>query len=159
LASALRTIGQRTTSANVRNWTLTRALELEGTLNRDRFRVHRFPAGLVAHGDPAVFIDALRVLVLPEVAAAVSGHICFHVGDTSRGLQIRNAVGVPTDGEDADVSLTMSQQTFAQVLGRKTSLIDALAADEVRLEGDQDVAATILACFDLPTLQLVAARH
>jgi len=144
-------------SANVRNWTLTRALELEGALNRDRFRVHRFPAGLVEHGDPAPFVDALRVLVLPEVAAAVSGHICFHVGETSRGLRIRNAVGVPTNGEGADVSLTMSQQTFAQVLGRKTSVVDALAAGEVTLEGDQASAAAILACFDLPTLQLVAA--
>ena len=48
LASALRTIAQRTTAANIRNWCLTRALELDGQLDVSRFRRHRFSGGQVA---------------------------------------------------------------------------------------------------------------
>ena len=45
LAEVLRTIGRRTPSANIRNWCLTRALELDGTLDLDRLRVHVFGRG------------------------------------------------------------------------------------------------------------------
>jgi alkyl sulfatase BDS1-like metallo-beta-lactamase superfamily hydrolase len=42
LAQALRGVAYATPSANVRNWCLTRALELEGSLDLSRFRRHRF---------------------------------------------------------------------------------------------------------------------
>ena len=42
LATALRGVAYTTTSANVRNWSLTRALELDGSSNLERFRTHRF---------------------------------------------------------------------------------------------------------------------
>ena len=41
-ADALRAIAYRTSSTNVRNWCLTRALERDGSIDLGRFRTHRF---------------------------------------------------------------------------------------------------------------------
>ena len=42
LARALRTAAQHTTSSNIRNWCITRALQLEGDIDEVRLNTHRF---------------------------------------------------------------------------------------------------------------------
>ena len=42
LATALRGVAYSTSAANIRNWCITRALELDESLNLSRFRKHRF---------------------------------------------------------------------------------------------------------------------
>ena len=44
LANSLRKVAQTTTAANIRNWCLTHALELEGSLNLERHRDIGSPA-------------------------------------------------------------------------------------------------------------------
>ena len=55
LATALRDVGQRTTSANIRNWCVTRAMELDGLIDLTRFRQHRFGYSEVMAGEPAAY--------------------------------------------------------------------------------------------------------
>ncbi len=57
LAGALRTVGQRTTAANIRNWCLTRARELDGGVEVSRFRRHRFSKEQIATADVVLTID------------------------------------------------------------------------------------------------------
>ena len=79
VALVLRAIGQRSTSSNVRDWCLSRALELEGALDMARFRVHRFRANLVAE-DPVTYTHALRLLLDPDAATSVDTEIKFDFG-------------------------------------------------------------------------------
>ena len=153
LAAVLRTIAQRTTSANIRSWCSTRALELEGQLDLGRLRGHHFRAAEV-QADPAGALRVLRVLLDPPRAQDVNRVLAMDFGDGCRGgLHIRHGVAVPTAGEQADVRCALSPATWAQVLaGRQT--VDAAFADGsiTMLQGDAAEARRLLACFDHPSL-------
>ncbi len=153
LAAALRTVAQRTTSANVRNWSLLRARELEGVADVSRFRVHRFSRGEVASSPPEMYVRALRVLLDPERAAGLDTHVRFDIDGTSTGLHIRRGVAVPTDGDGADLSVTTSLDTWASILATKLSLDDALTAGSAQLGGDVTQLRSTLACFDLRSFE------
>lgn len=150
LATSLRTVARRTTSANIRNWCLTRALELEGALDLSRLRHHRFGRRQVMAGDPAVFVHALRVMLDPERASGIDCHIRWHVtGGPECGLHVRGHVAVPTDGTSADHELALSHEVLADLLGGATTLGAALESGAVQLSGDEDLVRAALAAFDV----------
>ena len=153
LAAVLRAIAQRTTSANARNWCLTRALELDGALDLTRFRTHRFGRGEVLANPPELFVRALRVLLDPARAEGVDDHLRWEFDDgTSVGLHVRRQVAVPTDGAGAELALHLDRPTWAGILSGRQSLGEAMAAGTVTLTGDEGRIRRILASFDHPTL-------
>ena len=138
LATALRTVGQRTTSANIRSWALTRARELEGSIDLSRHRRQTFGvrAALALH--PRDLIAALRVRVDPDLAVGIDAHLGFDVADHGRtGLHLRHSVAVPTDGEGADAMLELDRTTLAELVAERITLADAVAAGRVSVVGDQ----------------------
>ena len=150
LATALRTIGRRTTSANIRNWTLTRARELDGDLDLSRHRVNAFTARMAMALDPADLIAALRIGVDPESAAGVDTHIAFAVeGHGTTGLHVRRSVAVPTDGTGADVTVSLDRAALADVVSGTSTLADAEAAGRVGIEGDRQALAAGAAAVGL----------
>lgn len=152
LAEALRTVGRRSTAANIRNWCLTRALELEGTLPLDRLRVHVFGRAAVLGAAPATTVHALRVLLDPDAAAGVDDHLRFRFADGAvAGLRIRHHVAVPTDGADADLELTLDLETWADVCSARRSVADAIETGAATVSGDRDRVDRVLACFDHPS--------
>ena len=153
LAAGLRGVAQCTTSANVRNWCLTRALDLEGAVDLSRFRVHRFRAGEVAAQTLTQSLKVLRVLVMPERTDGILQSICVRL-DTgeSAGLLIRNSVAVLNDGDSADLQVSMNKGHWAALLGGKITLSELLAQDDVDAE-DADAVKGFFGCFDLLTLQ------
>ncbi len=155
LARCLRTIAQRTPSANIRNWCLTRCRELEGEISLDRFREPTMNRGLVQSGDPARTIASLRVAIDPERAGCIDDHLQFSIeGSPPVGLRIRNSVAVPTDGAGAELNVAMNLATLAKVLSGRRPISDAVAAGEVTISGDHDRVAKVLGCFDITTLHL-----
>ncbi|MGI9596167.1 MAG: alkyl sulfatase dimerization domain-containing protein, partial [Acidimicrobiales bacterium] len=155
LASVLRAVAQRTTSANLRNHCLTRALELDGALDLARFRVHRFGRAEVLAHPPELFVHTLRVLLDPVLAEGIDEHIRFEFTDgTTTGLHVRRSVAVPTDGSGADLAVGLSLETWAALLSNKTTLDEALAADQLELTGDRGRIRTVLGCFDHAALRL-----
>lgn len=154
LAAVLRTIAQCTTSANIRNWCLTRALELESQLDLARFRTHRFRVDDV-RTDPVVYVHTLRVLVDPASAADVDDELGWRFPDgTTAGLRVRHGVALPTDGSTAEVIIELDVDTFAKVLARRMLLADAVAGGTARITGDTNRARNLLACFDHDALHL-----
>ena len=147
LAAVLREIAQRTTASNIRDWCLTRALELEGELDLSRHRTHRFAAGAVMSAGPSGTIQALRVLLDPVAAGRRDDHLRFVVGDETCGLRLRNSVAVPTDGAEADIEVQLDHATLAAIMANKTTLSSELASGSVRTSSPDAVAA-FLACFD-----------
>lgn len=149
LASVLRAIGQRTTSANVRNWVITRALELEGSLDLGRFRTHRFGQRDVLANPPEVFVRTLRVLVDPKRAEGVNDHLCWEFADgTTIGLHVRRGVAVPTDGHGADLAISLDLETWSQIAGNKLTIGEAMAAGSIRLRGEPERIKAVLGSFD-----------
>lgn len=154
LALALRTIGQRTTSANVRNWTLTRARELEGSLDLSRHRQHTFGVRAALALRPADLIAALRVRVDPDVAAGRDAHLAFDVaGHGVTGLHLRRSVAVPTDGADAGVVVALDRTTLAELVAERISLTDAESVGRASVTGDRSALATVAAAVGLEAMR------
>ncbi len=153
LAAVLRAISQRTTSANIRNWCATRALELEGRLEFARLRGHSFRAPEVAAA-PENSVRVLRVLLDPELATHVDHEFSVDFGGGSRvGLHIRRGVAVPTSGEAAHSQWCISPHDWGQVLAGKSSVDEAFAAGKITIaRGNWREARAALACFDHPSL-------
>lgn len=152
LGAVLRTIAQRTTAANVRNWCLTRALELEGKLDIDRHRVHRMSVGLVMSNPPKASVEALRMLVDPLRSAADERELRWDFTDAEpAGLLLRNGVAVATSGETATMSIALDLATWAQILGRKLSLSDAIE-NGAATPSDDAAVRHFFSCFDHPSL-------
>ena len=160
LATALRTAGQRTTSANVRNWCLTRALELDGVLSLDRYRVPRFGYRQMMTGDPHTFVRALRLTLDPELAAGLNTHVgfAFDGEQPTIGLHIRRGVAVPTDGSRGDNVVKSSREGWARLLSGRSALDEVLAEGAVELNGDPAVIRSALGCFDVGGLTSTGRR-
>ena len=158
LASALRQIGQHTTSSNVRNWCLTRCLELEGKLDLARFREHRFRQEEVLAGNPARYVGILRVLLDPLLTTDLADEVRweFASGEVA-GLQIRGAVAIPTDGAGASLVVRLDSPAWAQVLAGKTNVHKLLDAGELDFSGDESRLRRFLGAFDHPGLRLPGA--
>ena len=154
LASILRKIGQRTTSTNVRNWCLTRALELEGKLDLSRFRKHRFSERQVLNQPTESFVHALRLLLDPELSNQLDILIGWRFDDDSTaGLHIRNGIAVPTDGKKSEATLVIKISDWARILGGKTTLKELLQSKDAEIEGAEEAFIKAVSCFDNPSLR------
>lgn len=149
LATALRTVGQRSTSANVRNWCLTRARTLDSDLDTSRFRVHRFGREQITNAGADELVHVLRVMVDPSRAAGVDRHLRVQFPDDAAGLQIRNCVAVPTDGAGAELVLEIARPVWGEILNGKRTVADALAAGQAS-SAEADAVAAFMSIFDIP---------
>lgn len=152
LATVLRTIARRTTSANNRNWCLTRALELDGVIDLSRHRGFRVGRSQALATDPGVFVHALKTTVVPDLAAGLDVHIRFDIADAPVGMHLRSGVAVPTDGSGADHTITMTHETWADLVSGGITLTDGLTAGQITIDGDATAVTQALACFEHPTL-------
>jgi alkyl sulfatase BDS1-like metallo-beta-lactamase superfamily hydrolase len=151
LAEAIRAIGQRTSAANIRNWCLTRALELEGTIDLSRLRTHVFGRGAVLGAQPAITVHAMRVLVDPEAASGVDDQLRWRFTDgVTVGLHVRNHVAVPTDGAAAELEVALDIETWAAICSGRTTIGAAIGDGSVSATGDRARIDRIIACFDHP---------
>ncbi|MGB5756197.1 MAG: alkyl sulfatase dimerization domain-containing protein [Acidimicrobiales bacterium] len=155
LASVLRTVAKRTTSANLRNHCLTRALELDGVLDLSRFRVHRFGRAEVLANPPEMYVHTLRVLLDPAAVEGIDLHLRFEFEHgAGAGLHFRNGVAVPTDGVGAASAIALDHQTWADVLSNRLTYDDAVAAGRIRQTGDPAAIRRALGGLDLDSFRL-----
>lgn len=149
LATALRGVAYTTTAANIRNWCLTRALELDGSTNLARFRVHRLQKRELVKRPVTESVGLLRVLLVPERASELVQTLQVHFSNGDQaGLTIRHGVAVPGDGAGARLSLRVSSDHWFDLLACKLSLSQALHDGIVETSDPQGVRA-FFSCFDL----------
>ena len=154
LASALRAIAYCSSASNVRNWCLTQALELDGSIDLSRFRIHRFREQEILSSSAARWVPILRVLLNPEKIGSRQGSIGFDFDDgSSSGLMIRNQVAVSVPSERCNTRLSLSKEVWAKLLGGKLALSEVLIGMEGILDEDREQAINLLSAFDLETLQ------
>jgi len=153
LAEALRTVAARTSAANIRNWCVTRALELDGTLDNSRLRRHRFATRQVV-ADPARSVAMLRVMLDPDAAPAGELRLAWHFDDgTEVGLHLRNGIAAPYDGNDADATLRCAPAAWAAVLSGRNPLGAAVDDGSVVIDGDRATVIGALGAFEVGGLR------
>ena len=99
-------------------------------------------------------MHALRVLVDPETASGVNEEIAFSFSDGSTvGLRLRNHIAVPTDGQEAELVLSLDLDTWAGICSGRTSVASAIDSGLVTVTGERQRIDRVLACFDHPSFQ------
>lgn len=152
LAAAMRAIAHHTTAANIRNFCLTRALELEGSIDLNRFRGHRLRYEEVLSAPPTRFIPILRVMLNPHLAGDLEEELTWHFSTGERtGLRIRGQVAVPTKGSCSDLVITLSPETWAALLAGKITFSAAEEDGIISTTGDLARIKRFLASFDHPS--------
>ncbi len=154
LAQVLRAIGQRTSAANIRNWCITRALELERKLDLSRFRRHRFVQADVLASPPETYVHTLRVILDPARSGERDEELAwrFIPGGELTGLRLRHGIAAITDGQQASMAITLDLPTWARILAGKTRMSEAIALGDVKVTGEPRQVLAWLACFDHTTL-------
>lgn len=148
LAAALRGVGYNTASANLRNWCLTRALELDGSLDLSRFRTHRYRAQEAA-ANPARTLETLRVLLDPVKAVGLHDAIRFDIDDVRATLVIRNGVAIPVPDGNAELGIRVTREDFGAWLAGKADYASLRASGRLVIEGESARIERLLSCFDI----------
>jgi len=150
LADVLRDIARRTTAANIRNWCLTKARDLDGSSDLSRLREHRFRAAQLASLTPREALNLIRVTLDPELAAGIDHHIGFRFSDAPpAGLHLRNSVSVATDGVGATSTVVMPYSELVKLVAGQSSFSEALSAGRAAIEGDVPAVRQALASFEI----------
>ncbi|MFN9927316.1 MAG: alkyl sulfatase dimerization domain-containing protein [Phenylobacterium sp.] len=153
LAAVLRDIAQRTTAANIRNWCLTRARDLDGSTDLTRMREHRLRAGSLAAMRPAEALALLRVMLDPARAEGLDHHLAFRFAEGETvGLHLRNGISALTDGLSATATIALAYADLVRVLAGPETLGGLLASGAATITGDAAAARAALACFDVAGL-------
>jgi alkyl sulfatase BDS1-like metallo-beta-lactamase superfamily hydrolase len=150
LADALRTAARRTTSANIRNWCLTRALDLDGTIDVSRLKTHRFSRRQVARWSLEAAVSVLRVLVDPDRLIGIDLHLAVVLDGERTGLHFRNHIACPTNGHDAEASLTGPREVWNQILTGSSNVRSAVDLGDLSVEGDTTRVLQALGAIDHP---------
>lgn len=150
LATVLRSIAQRTPAANIRNWCLTRARELDGLLDLAYFRSRSFSTAAVLGASPSVFVHDLAVSLVPSPAAGVDIDVAWMFDDGTRcGLHIRHCIAAPTDGARAAHTLHIDHAVWAAVLADRRPLADLLGEGGATVDGDPATFLHTLTLFEV----------
>ncbi|HEY5664901.1 MAG TPA: alkyl sulfatase dimerization domain-containing protein [Ilumatobacter sp.] len=153
-AGGLRLIARTVPSANARSWCTTQALELEGALSLDRFRVHHTSAQPVLTAAPEVYVHALKVQLEPARADFEFGvQWRFSDSGATPSLRIRRGVAVPgTADPAADAALSLDLATWAGLYAGTLTAGEAEAAGTLTVSGDRAGLGRFFAAFDQPHL-------
>jgi alkyl sulfatase BDS1-like metallo-beta-lactamase superfamily hydrolase len=125
LADILRIFGYRSPAANIRNWCLTAARDLDETASLDRHRTHRIRRAEVV-ADPRRATEVLRVMIDPERAADIDCHVRVSFTDHPEafGMHLRHGVLVMTPGSGAAFDLQCSVDAWAGMLSGAVPIAD-----------------------------------
>ena len=152
LATALRGIAYSTSAANIRNWCITRALELDQSLNLSRFRSHRFNKRELQRRKASNSLKLLRVLLVPELASEINMNINISFDDGEAvTYSIRNSIALLSKHKNSDISISLSKDSWFDVLCGKKTLSELMLEKTTDTNHEKEIKK-FFACFDLPSL-------
>jgi len=142
-AEALRNIGYGRTNINWRNWYLTAAQELDGSIDHDK-AIELSAPDLLRAFPTAELVNGMRFRLQAENTLDVNMTMGFRIPDLDEGLglEIRRGVAQFYNSlpENADVVLEIDRSTLNNLLLRD---LDALGIDGV----DPELPASVLAAL------------
>ncbi|MGA1363116.1 MAG: alkyl sulfatase dimerization domain-containing protein [Ilumatobacteraceae bacterium] len=148
LASCLRTIAERTTAANIRDWAIVRARHHDGSTPLDRYYRHNFNPRLTVNLPVSDLVHQLRVVLDPTGLAGFDHHFAFEIDGTRCGLHVRNHVAVPTDGNGAATTVSMRRDTLTKLLAGIDTFSALVASGDMTVDGDARALDTFRVCLE-----------
>lgn len=156
-ANALRQLAYKTQNTNWRNWYITSARELDGTMNK------AVAAGamsslaapeIMQQLPPGKFFEALTVRLDPLKSADVHLTAAFRITDTAQSYALEIRRGVAQLHEmappSAEVTLHLTQAQMQRIIARQTTFANLLQAGEIRADGNVALLARFNSFFDPP---------
>ena len=154
-ADALRQLAYKTPNSNWRNWYITSARELDGTLNKAvaAGTMSSLAAPEIMRQLPiSKFFEAMTVRLDPVKSADAHLTVAFNITDTSEtyALEVRRGVAqvhesAPTK---ADATLSISLATMQKLIARQLTLVGALQSGEVKIQGNMALLTRFYGFFD-----------
>ena len=151
-AEMLRELAFAEPNINWRNWYLTSAAELDGTIDRS-LKVNLSAPDILATYTEAQLVAAMRFNLNAERTADDHYTVAFKFGDKVHAMEVRRSVAEFHEKFDGEAAVTI-ELTKAQFLGVIMGQIDfAEAADKgsIKVSGDANVAPKFFGSFDKPT--------
>jgi len=147
-ARALRELGYASVSANGRNYYLTQALELEGSVTLTPAPMAPDRIAFAKTLPIGEMMASLPVNLDPEKSADVQTTVSFRFTDSGEAwtLRVRRGVAALSEGEsaEADLAVSVSTDTWADILLGERGVPAALASGDITLgNGVRDVPALV----------------
>ena len=152
-ARALRELGYRETNNNWRNWYLTSAQELDGTIDYSK-KINLQAPDLMAEFEPSQLVSAMRFSLNAERSQDKHFTVAFEFGDSkeTHALEIRRSVAQfhkDYEGEPkATVKLT--KPVFLGLLVGKVDFVEGVKQGYIQIDGDAKAVPEFFSLFDKP---------
>ena len=161
-AAAFRHLGYAQININWRNWYLTSAMELEGTIDplpSLGLLARIFSSADIVSEWPADFlIEGLTTRLKAEETFDMHMIAGFRFSDVGEeyALEIRRGVAQMHSSipDDAAFTLTFARATLIAITQGRTTLADALESGEATLDGDPADVQTFLTKFESPAQEI-----
>lgn len=158
-ASSFRHLASETINANWRNWYLTSAHELDGSLDTAKAMSRLVDAISSKDLLNALPIDesiaGLSTRLRAEKVKGLNAFVTFDVTDTEQafGLEIRNGIAqFHREGIDrADTTFFVTKSVLQQLLAGSLSVSDAVRENDALVTGDKSLSQEFFTYFDKPT--------
>lgn len=152
-AKALRELGYRETNNNWRNWYLTSAKELDGTIDYSK-KINLQAPDLMAEFQPEQLVNALRFGLNAERSQDKHFTVAFEFTDTdeTHAVEIRRSVAEfhkDFEGE-AKATVKLTKPVFLGMLVGKVDFTKAVKEGYIKLDGDAKAVPEFFGLFDKP---------
>ena len=152
-AKALRELGYRETNNNWRNWYLTSAQELDGTIDYSK-KINLQAPDLMAEFKPEQLVNALRFGLNAERSQDSHFTVAFEFTDTeeTHAIEVRRSVAQfhkAFTGE-AKATVKLTKPVFLGLLVGKVDFTKAVADGYIKLDGDTKAVPEFFSLFDKP---------
>jgi len=154
-ADALRQLAYKTANSNWRNWYITSARELDGSMNKmvAAGTMSSLAAPEIMQQLPlSKFFDAMTVRLDPVKSAEAHTTVAFRITDTGEtyAVEVRRGVAQVHEGLPAkvDATLSISLATMQKLIARQLTLVGALQSGEVKIQGSMALLTRFYGFFD-----------
>lgn len=159
-ADSLRQLAYKTENSNWRNWYITSARELDGSLNKaiGAVTMSSLAAPDILKALPvSKFFESMTVRLDPVKSAAAQITMAFRFTDTGKvyAVEVRRGIAqvhesLPTKVE---ATLLLTTANLHRVMARQTTFAQMLQAGEIKVEGNVATLARFNSFFDAPATE------
>lgn len=152
-AKALRELGYRETNNNWRNWYLTSAQELDGTIDYSK-KINLQAPDLMAEFEPSQLVAGLRFNLNAERSSDKHFTVAFTFTDydETHAIEIRRSVAQFHQhfDQDAKATVKLSKAAFLGLLVGKVDFATAVEKGFINISGDAKTVPEFFGLFDKP---------
>jgi alkyl sulfatase BDS1-like metallo-beta-lactamase superfamily hydrolase len=151
-ANMLRELGYAESNINWRNWYLTSAEELDGTIDRS-LKVNLSAPDILDTYSEGQLVAAMRFNLNAERTADEHYTVAFDFGHTAHAIEIRRGVAEfheDFEGESA-ATIYLTKDLYLGIITEQVDFADAAKNGLITVKGDAVVVPKFFGSFDKPT--------